>query len=366
LEFNIARSTFYEVLKNQLIFNLKYYRELYMIKYIVTFSIIIVFLIIFLLIRLSDFDLSGYEQQRSISFKHNNDVLVGTLILPSSEVSPPVVLLVHGDGSQDRWSNGGYIPLVKFLVSQGIAVFSWDKPGVGESRGNWLAQTMSDRAEEAVLALKKVREQPELKKSRGGYLGFSQAGWVVPQASQLTKTEFAVLIGGAINWRSQDIYYTGQRLKAEGRSLNDIQNAKKHEALAFDRQFTEAAAVIPCNSECMRQDFERMNALADATKDISNTHTPVLILMGKDDRNVDADETVAVWGKVLPAGTPRCIRQLPGATHGLLRSEWFDYQLSSQWPLWKQGVFLLSGRYSYSPNALRTVSSWILNQNCVV
>ncbi|MGF7483967.1 hypothetical protein [Providencia sp. SP181] len=75
--------------------------------------------------------------------------------------------------------------------------------------------------------LKKLREQPELKKSRGGYLGFSQAGWVVPQASQLTTTEFAVLIGAAINWRDQSIYYTGQRIKFEGRYLNDIQDAKK-------------------------------------------------------------------------------------------------------------------------------------------
>lgn len=336
-----------------------------MIKYIISFSITIVILIIFLLTRLYDFDLSGYGQQHTLSFKHNNDVLVGTLILPPDKIYPPFVLLVHGDGPQDRWSEGGYILLVKFLVSQGIAVFSWDKPGVGNSTGNWLAQTMSDRAEEAVLALKKLREQPELKKNRGGYLGFSQAGWVVPQASQLTATEFAVLIGAAINWLNQSIYYTGQRLKFEGRSLNDIQDAKKHEAVVFDRQFTEEAAVLPCNSLCTRQDFERRNSLADATKDISGTHTPVLILMGKDDRNVDADETAAVWAKTLPAGTLRCIRKLPGATHGLLRSEWFDYQLSSQWPFWKQGLFLLSGKYAYSPGALRTVSSWILNQDCV-
>lgn len=64
-------------------------------------------------------------------------------------------------------------------------------------------------------------------------------------------------------------------------------------------------------------------------KDILGTHTSILILMGKDDRNVDADETAAIWAKALPADTPRCIRKLPGATHGLSRSEWFDYQLSS-------------------------------------
>lgn len=74
-------------------------------------------------------------------------------------------------------------------------------------------------------------------------------------------------------------------------------------------------------------------------KDILGTHTSILILMGKDDRNVDADETAAIWAKALPADTPRCIRKLPGTTHGLSRSEWFDYQLSSQWPFWKLRIF---------------------------
>lgn len=219
-----------------------------MIKYIVSFSVMIILIIIFLFSRLSDFELAGYGQLRTLSFTHHQDLLTGTLILPPDKVYPPFVLLIHGDGPQDRWSDGGYIPLVNFLVSQGMAVFSWDKPGVGESTGNWLAQTMSDRAKEAVLALQKLREQPELKESRGGYLGFSQAGWVVPQASQLTTTDFIVLIGPAINWRNQSIYYTEQRLKAEGRSMSAILDAKQHEAADFDRQFTEEAANRPCNT----------------------------------------------------------------------------------------------------------------------
>ncbi|WP_246169893.1 lysophospholipase [Yersinia canariae] len=168
-------------------------------------------------------------------------------------------------------------------------------------------------------------------------------------SNQLTTADFAVLIGAAINWRNQGIYYSGQRLKAEGHPMPDILKAKKHEAQVFDSQFTIQVATFPCNSQCTRQDFERRNSQADAAKDISAIQTPVLILMGKDDRNVDPDETVAVWAEALPSGTYRCIKQLPGATHGLLRSEWFDYQLATQWPLWKQGLFLLLGKYSYSP-----------------
>ncbi|MGF6189376.1 alpha/beta hydrolase family protein [Serratia sp. 2723] len=322
------------------------------------------FLVVFSFIRLSEFELADNGHQRIIRFEHHQSLLEGTLILPPGKISPPLVLLVHGDGAQDRWSAGGYIPLVNFLVSRGIAVYSWDKPGVGASSGNWLAQSMSDRAEEAASALRKLKQEPELNHSDIGFLGFSQAGWVVPNASQQVKTDFVILVGAAINWRTQGIYYMGQRLKSEGLSAENIVKAKQREATAFDWQFTEEAAASPCSSGCTRQDFERRNSHADARKDISAMQTPVMILMGEDDRNVDPHETISVWSEDLPAKTPRCIRLVADSTHGLLRSEWFDYQLSSQWPWWKQGGFLLAGQQAYSPGSLSAISSWVLNQQC--
>ena len=145
--------------------------------------------------------------------------------------------------------------------------------------------------------------------------------------------------------------------------MPDILQAKQHEAEVFDSQFTEQMTAIPCGFHCTRQDLERRNSMSDATADISTMQTPVLVLMGKDDRNVDPDETTVAWAKTLPANTARCILPLPDTTHGLLRSQWFDYPLASQWPLWKQGAFLLPGKYAYSPGALSIASLWILNQH---
>jgi len=141
--------------------------------------------------RLTVFEANSLPYSRVITFTHNEDILEGTLTLPAGVSSPPVVLLIHGDGAQDRWSQGGYLPLVNDLLAKGIAVYSWDKPGVGESRGNWLAQTMRDRSDEATVALKTLKKQPELLQSRFGFLGFSQAGWVVPQAAMQSHADFA-------------------------------------------------------------------------------------------------------------------------------------------------------------------------------
>lgn len=333
-------------------------------KFFISVFIVVILISIMAVIRLSDFDLSDDGEQRSITFRHQHDVLQGTLVLPAHTTNPPVVLIVHGDAAQDRWSDSGYVPMVKFLVAHGIGVFSWDKPGVGQSTGNWLGQTMADRAGESANAYRKIKEQPELKGSRIGFLGFSQAGWVVPEASRQVAPDFILLIGAAINWRNQSLYFTQKRLESKGLSSSQIQSAINKEVDDFDRQFTKDAVMRPCQSQCTRNDFERRNAHADVTKEIVDVQTPVMILMGRDDRNVDPDETLAVWAKTLPLSTQRCLRKIPGATHGLLRSRWFDYQLPSQFPLWKQALFLLSGRYAYSPDALNALSPWIIDQKC--
>jgi len=110
----------------------------------------------FLVVRgLSDFDLSEHTQ-REVTFVVDDAVLSGTLIMPKDIIAPPIAIIVHGDGAQDRFSNGGALPLISTLTDAGIGVFSWDKAGVGTSTGNWLNQTMDDRADEALAALQAV------------------------------------------------------------------------------------------------------------------------------------------------------------------------------------------------------------------
>lgn len=312
---------------------------------------------------LSAFELPERVQQ-TLSFSLGDAHLEGTLLLPDNQHNPPVVLLVHGDGAQDRWSDGGYLPLVNALVAQGIGVFSWDKPGVAASSGDWLAQTLRDRAEEAVAAVQALRARPELKESRLGFLGFSQAGWVVPYASQLSTADFIVLIGPAINWREQGFYYMQQRLAAEGAEPPVISAAIAKERTAYAQRFSPKTVMQLCASRCTRDDFERRNALSDARQDIAAQQVPVMVLMGAQDLNVSSKETLTVWSRLLPVATSRCLREVKDATHGLLRAKWFNYQLSEQWPRWTQWGFLAAGQSAYAPGALDAISKWVLERRC--
>lgn len=312
---------------------------------------------------LSAFELPERAQQ-NITFSLGDAHLEGTLVLPDNTPNPPVVLLVHGDGAQDRWSDGGYLPLVNALVSQGIGVFSWDKPGVAASSGDWLAQTLRDRAAEAVAAVHTLRARPELKASRLGFLGFSQAGWVVPYASQQSAADFIVLIGPAINWREQGFYYMQQRLAAQGAAPPAIATAIAAERTTYSQRFTPQAVAQPCASRCTREDFERRNALSDARQDITAQRVPVMVLMGDRDLNVSSKETLTVWSRLLPVATSRCLREIKEASHGLLRAQWFNYQLSEQWPRWTQWGFLAAGQSAYAPGALDAIAEWILDRRC--
>ena len=185
---------------------------------------------------LSDFDLSGHSVSE-VSFKFDDAVLSGTLVMPLDATSPPIALMVHGDGPQDRFSTGGYLPFINTLVDASIGVFTWDKAGVGESMGNWLDQTMEDRADEASAALQAVSALDDVAIDQIGFLGFSQAGWVLPRVANRLTTAFIVIVGGAVSWRDQGTYYGHVRIMSEGVAQAEIEQHLTDHNLTYDALF---------------------------------------------------------------------------------------------------------------------------------
>ena len=187
---------------------------------------------------LRDFSLES-ATTRTLTFHAGSDRLSGTLILPRDVAAPPVALFVHGDGPQDRYADDGYLPFINQLLDQGIGVFTWDKPGVGRSAGNWLDQSMQDRAAEAMAAYLRVRSEPGVDAAKVGFLGYSQAGWVLPIVVSRAQPAFTVIIGGAVNWRDQGAYYTRKRLQAQGVAADEIERRLAAERTRNDALFGE-------------------------------------------------------------------------------------------------------------------------------
>lgn len=282
---------------------------------------------------LSDFDLSGHVHNE-ITFETDQGVMSGTLILPNGVSHPPIALFVHGDGPQDRYSSDGYLVPMRLLLEAGVGVFSWDKPGVGESEGNWLNQSMTDRASEAVAALLAIQQLDYVDASKVGFLGFSQAGWVVPEAVRPGSTAaFAVLVGGAVNWEEQGAYYGRQRRAQE------IPRA-------------------PMSAE--RLVFVERNRGSDARGALAKVSVPFLGVFGSDDLNVDPVADSETYRQIVgPLRSENEVWVVPQATHGLLRAPLFNYQLVSQWPGWLPAVYVMAGRHAFAPGVWQHMAEWI-------
>lgn len=318
----------------------------------------------FFVAGLMDFDISEYDQTE-LGFRVGDDTLSGTLILPEDSVNPPIAIIVHGDGPQDRFSNDGYLPLFHVLLDAGIGVFSWDKPGIGQSTGNWLDQSMPDRATEARAALQMIKAHPDVKTDSVGFLGFSQAGWVITNAANTITPAFSVLIGPAVNWQSQGAYFTRKRMQAEGATDAEITaqitaNVERDTVIFTPDHIPDANDLRGMTLE--RFGFVGRNITADARADIAGMTGPVLAVWGADDLNVDATTDAETYRTTLPDPATQTTLIIPDATHGLLRAPLYNYQLTDQWPAYTTAVFLASGRRAFSPGALEQVTTWITAQ----
>src|SRR4051794_6288535 len=135
------------------------------------------------------------EKREDVRFANGDIRLGGTLTSPSTGGKHPAVILVHGSGPEDR----DYIlPDAHFLVRRGMAVFGYDKRGVGGSSGDWKSASFEDLAGDVVAAFEYLKTRSDIESTQIGLLGVSQAGWVMPIAAvRAPGIAFLISISGA-------------------------------------------------------------------------------------------------------------------------------------------------------------------------
>ena len=334
---------------------------IWMKRYRVRLISVVCLIVVIALVVLARLDTYGLDRRASepFAFDANGLHLAGTLWLPDQRATAAVVL-VYGDGPQDRTSQQGYDPLINALLDAGIAVVSWDKPGIGDSPGNWLSQSMADRYVNARSALSALRNK--LQGIPVGALGFSQAGWVLPRFAS-GEADFLVLVGGAVSWQRQGDYYTRTRLQRTGMSERDIDTTMAEMAAADERLF--ASSQVPPVTlldgiSPERWAFVRRNLHEDATRALKKLDIPLLALWGADDLNVDPEVNPTLYRKTVGGNHPaNRIEVIPDATHGLLRAAPYNAQLTSEWSWFTTMRFLMEGRHAYAPGALETINEWV-------
>jgi pimeloyl-ACP methyl ester carboxylesterase len=97
-------------------------------------KIIFLFFLLILLCIFYSAQIEVPRQTETITFQSGNYKIVGELRIPKTDNNHPLVIMVHGDGPAYR----NYFAKVKVsMLRAGYATLMWDKPGFGESTGNF-------------------------------------------------------------------------------------------------------------------------------------------------------------------------------------------------------------------------------------
>ncbi|MGV0678373.1 S9 family peptidase [Mycolicibacterium sp. GESEQ-9] len=291
--------------------------------------------------------------------------LEAILALPNNGEKPyGLVIFVHGDGPADASLDSFYRPLWESFARAGYASISWNKPGVEGAQGNWLDQSMHDRAVETEAVLAWARGRRDIDPRRIGVWGISQAGWVLPEvAAKHPELQFMILVGPAINWLRQGEYNLLAELRARQAGDSEIAAAlrRRAESLRLLRAHADydrylAASVDTPQMSADRWRFVRTNYLSDVTSQLAGIKIPVLLILGADDRNVDVAETERVYRAQLPPNK-LTVKTFPDASHNIVKAS-LDHHQGIRAFL----VAVFAPRSLYAPGYLESLRKFVEGQ----
>jgi dipeptidyl aminopeptidase/acylaminoacyl peptidase len=298
-----------------------------------------------------------------ITFQNGATRLAGTLLRPSAPGPYPAVVLVHGSGPEDRDSSGYFPPIREHFVRRGIAVLCYDKPGIGASSGDWRQQSFQDRAQEALAALRCLRDREGIDQHHVGLWGISQGGWIAPLAASMS-TDVAFIIpvsAPGVSPAEQDEYDIEHNMRADGlpeeqvtqgvayvRSLM-IAARLKHPYEQVDAEVLQVARDEPWFGYFAIPDaqlwdfFLRGDPDYDPVPILERVRCPVLAIFGALDRQIPAHKSARVFQQALRrAGNPDVtIRMFPNADHGIADA----------------------GSQHFAPGYLELMSRWIMERS---
>ena len=278
-----------------------------------------------------------------IQFRSGKFRLVGDLRLPEGEGPHPAIIMIHGDGPATREGYPAtFPPAIELFLRNGYAVFSWDKPGSGESTGNF-NNLVLERADILADGVDVLFEHPDIDPLQIGLWGISQAGWVMPQALEYTdQVAFMIVVsGGGEPGVYQYAYQVGQKVACAGGSAEEAAKVEQawekafsttdyeehREAIEFllmNQVVKESTGIgLPEESKWKPLIEDNPNAFFDPVEILEHTTIPVLAFFGELDKNIDPAQGAEAYQAALEkAGNQNfLIMFIPGVAHSLTPAE---------------------------------------------
>lgn len=233
----------------------------------------------------------------------------GTLSIPENQVGKrPAVLIIQGTGKIDR--NGKvnkkidlrlYRQLAEFLSSLGFVSLRYDKRGVGESEGDYLATGLWDLVDDAKAAVQYLKTIPEVNADMVMVLGHSEGAAIGTAVAARENLGGLILLAGAVEKlsealkRQRDIAtedikngrgFQGFLLKLLGAHKKVEKQAQKQiDKVLQSTEDVMRVSGIKTNAKWMREHFSY-----DVREDLVRVTCPLLAITGS--RDIQANPEV--------------------------------------------------------------------------
>jgi pimeloyl-ACP methyl ester carboxylesterase len=280
------------------------------------------------------------QSHLDLTFAWAGITLAGTLHLPAAPPPHPAVLMLQGSGPADR-DGGDYFPPIRdAFLARGIAAFSFDKPGIGGSTGDWRHYALMDRTDQALAALAFLRDHAAIDRERIGVWGQSQGGWLVQMiAARLPDLAFAIANSGpGIAPGAQDHYGVEHTMRAEGKSEEAITRAialvsalRAAAARGDDYATVERDLLGPVRGQPWAdyftiEDAEDWGLMCrfvaeryEPAEALAQVRCPLLAVFGERDPLLPAWESAQIYGKALreAGNTDATVVVFPQGNHSI-------------------------------------------------
>lgn len=270
--------------------------------------------------------------ERDIEFKSGDVALSGTMVLPPGEGPFPGVVFLHGSRAEGRWATRY---LADAFAQRGIAALSYDKRGVGRSKGDWREAGFADLVGDASAAIEAMRVQVGIDAARVGIHGHSQGGTLAPWVA-VRNGHVAFVIAsaaGALPGADIEHYSIGNSIGLRDLAPKEQQLAERFVdaivATAYEgapRDELDAIwmqvrdrpwAFEPPPPSDPYWSFSRRVASYDATRYWRELTMPALALYGELDERVEPRPNARIAQAYLGAKGSRLeVMIFPGADHG--------------------------------------------------
>ncbi|AHM61027.1 alpha/beta fold family hydrolase [Flammeovirgaceae bacterium 311] len=275
--------------------------------------------------------------------------LHGKLVLPAAAEKVPVVVFLVGPGGnashRTNYKEWGEENLEALLLPEGIAVFYFDKRGVGASEGSWYKADFNDRAADAKAAIDYLKQHSAIDSSRIGVVGHSQGGWIAQLVTSRYPNDVAFgvsLAGPTFGVKTQLLNsFMGDLMCKQYDPIEAQQTAerKTKNTLMFTSMFP------------IKENWKQLKRIKnfEPAADIRNIQTPFLFLFAENDKMLNSEWGEQYLQEIFPEGIPAHIQQqtIREANHNFRRLPFcYDESLED---------------IPYSAEYQRTFKQWVVN-----